>query len=80
MDTYSKAVVLDSEVEAQVVDAMLTERGIPHLLRSYHDSALDGLYQAQRGWGHIEAPEQFHGEIADMVDGLRRQTGSGTAG
>lgn len=35
---------------------MLTERRIAHLVRSYRDSALDGLFQVQMGWGVLDGP------------------------
>jgi len=63
MDEYKKIVVLDNEVEARLMDSILTERNIPHRMRSYHDSAYDGIFQAQKGWGHIEAPLRYGGEI-----------------
>ena len=63
MDEYKKMVVLDNEIEAQLMDSILTERNIPHRMKSYHDSAYDGIFQAQKGWGHIEAPLRYKGEI-----------------
>jgi hypothetical protein len=63
MDEYKKVVVLDNEIEARLMDSILTERNIPHRLRSYHDSAYDGIFQAQKGWGHIEAPVGYKEEI-----------------
>ena len=30
---------LESEVQAQLLDDLLTQRGIPHLIRNYHDNA-----------------------------------------
>jgi hypothetical protein len=63
MDEYKKIVVLDNEIEAQLMDSILTERNIPHRMKSYHDSAYDGIFQAQKGWGHIEAPLRYKGEI-----------------
>jgi hypothetical protein len=63
MDEYKKMVVLDNEIEAQLMDSILTERNIPHRMKSYHDSAYDGIFQAQKGWGHIEAPLRYKEEI-----------------
>lgn len=63
MDEYKKIVVLDNEIEAQLMDSILTERNIPHRMKSYHDSAYDGIFQAQKGWGHIEAPLRYKEEI-----------------
>jgi len=47
--TFKKILVLDNDVEAQLLDAVLTEEQIPHLMRSYHDRAYDGLWQQQQG-------------------------------
>jgi len=63
MDEYKKIVVLDNEIEARLMDSILTEHKIPHRLKSYHDSAYDGIFQAQKGWGHIEAPVAYKEEI-----------------
>ena len=48
------------------------ERDIPHLMRSYHDTAFDGLYQAQKGWGSVSAPLTYHTEIMEIISDLRR--------
>ena len=55
-----------NEIEAMLLDEILTEKQIPHLIRSYHDSAYDGLWQTQSGWGHIEAPEEYSDEILNV--------------
>ena len=79
MSKLKKIAALDSEVQAELVDSVLEERGIPHLMRSYHDSALDGLYQARSGWGHVEAPEECTEEILSVIADLKRQAASGAA-
>jgi hypothetical protein len=48
----------------------LKERNIPHLIRSYHDSAYDGLWQYHTGWGQIDAPEEFKEEIIMIYNGM----------
>ncbi|MGD0756149.1 MAG: hypothetical protein ABR927_13930 [Bacteroidales bacterium] len=58
-----KILMFKNEIEAMLLDEILTEKQIPHMIRSYHDSAYDGLWQTQSGWGHIEAPEEFGDEI-----------------
>ena len=79
MDKLEKIAVLDNEVQAELVDSVLAEREIPHIMRSYYDSALDGIYQAKSGWGHVEAPESFRDEIVAVVEEIRRQASSGAA-
>ena len=59
----TKILIFNNEFEASLLDEILTEKKIPHLIRSYHDSAYDGLWQSQSGWGHLEAPEEYEEEI-----------------
>ncbi len=70
MERYKKIVVLNNDLEAKIVEDLLEDRGIPHRIRSYHDSAYDGLYQAQKGWGVVEAPEEYEDEIKDLCNAL----------
>ena len=63
MSNPVKILVINNEIESMLLDEILTEKQIPHLIRSYHDSAYDGLWQAQSGWGHLEAPEEYAEEI-----------------
>jgi len=63
MKKVVKILTLNNETEANLIDGLLKEREIPHLIRSYHDSALDGLWQTQSAWGHLEAPAEFTEEI-----------------
>ena len=63
MEEFKKILVLGNEIEAQLMDSVLTERNIPHIMKSYHDSAYDGIFQVHKGWGHIEAPLRYKEEI-----------------
>ena len=72
MEDYKKAVVLENQFEAQLLASILVEREIPHHLRSYHDTAFDGLFQTQKGWGYVSAPEAYHSEIKEIIGDLRR--------
>ena len=68
-----KILVLENEVEAQLIDAVLTQRGIPHIMQSYYDTAMDGIFQAHRGWGHVESEERFEEEIVEIYQELIRK-------
>jgi hypothetical protein len=61
-----KILVLNNEFEANLLGEILNDKNIPHLIRSYHDSVYDGLWQMQSSWGHIEAPEQYREEILQV--------------
>jgi hypothetical protein len=66
MDKTEKIIILNNQIEATLLDEILTERNIPHIIRSYYDSAYDGLWQAQSGWGHLEAPSKYKEEILEI--------------
>jgi hypothetical protein len=74
IEEYIKIAVLDNEIEAGLLDSILIERDIPHLMRSYHDTAYDGLFQTQKGWGYVGAPESFKEEIMEILDDLRKES------
>lgn len=71
MATFEKILVLNNEVEARLLDAVLEDKRIPHLLRSYHDRAYDGLWQQQWGWGHVEAPAEYKEQILSIYQDLK---------
>jgi hypothetical protein len=68
MSNPVKILMFHNEIEAMLLDEILTDKKIPHLIRSYHDSAYDGLWQSQSGWGHLEAPEEFREEILNIYN------------
>ncbi len=71
---WKRLAVLGGEVEAERLELALKRLEIPHVLVSYRDSALDGLYQNARGWGHIEGPEDKREAILSCLEDLRRAT------
>jgi len=71
-EDYVKVAILNNEVEARLIASILEERAIPHRLRSYHDTAYDGLFQTQKGWGEIRAPESNEEDILAIIDDVRK--------
>jgi hypothetical protein len=80
MDEYRKVATLENEIEAQLLDSILTERDIPHMMRSYHDTAYDGLYQTQKGWGIVNAPETFKDVILEILEDMRKEAAASITG
>jgi hypothetical protein len=74
MSETIKILTFLNEIEAMLLDEILNEKGIPHLIRSYHDSAYDGLWQLQSGWGHIEAPEEYKDDILSIFDQMSHKS------
>ena len=74
MSSYVKIIVLENIVEAQLMESILKEKGMPHRVRSFHDTAYDGLFQLQKGWGEIYAPEELKEEILDIMAMVRSES------
>ncbi len=72
MSETVKILTFDNEIEARLLSGLLDEIKIPHILRSYHDLAMDGLWQTQSSWGHLEAPEEFRDEILKIYNEMSR--------
>jgi len=47
-----------NDAEAQALAALLRQHGIAATIRSFRDTAYDGLFQAQYGWGVIRVEEE----------------------
>ena len=74
MEEYKKAATLENEIESQLLGSILNERNIPHRITSYYDTAYDGLYQTQKGWGYISAPNAYLKEIQDIITSIREDS------
>jgi len=48
----------ENAAEANVIKMILEENGISSEIRSFHDTAYDGLFQTQYGWGVIRVSEE----------------------
>lgn len=58
----------ENEAEAGAVKAILEKQGIYAEIRSYHDTAYDGLFQSQYGWGVIRVSESDFAEAKRIVE------------
>jgi len=75
MSKTEKILILENEIEARLIDELLKEKGIPHLIRSFHDSAYDGLFQFHSGWGRLDAPEEYRDEILKIYEEMSLSEG-----
>ena len=73
MEDYIKIATLENEIEARLLDSILTERNVPHRMRSYYDTAYDGLFQTQKGWGYVSGPEWCKEEVLEILTDLRKE-------
>lgn len=62
-----RILMLNSEIEALRIQEILEQDGVSFMIRSFHDSVYDGLFQNQYGWGVLEADEADEQHILELV-------------
>ena len=83
VENLKKITVAENTFEADLISQTLQQEGIPCMIRSYHDTAYDGIFIPQKGWGAVMVPEAFEEKacaiIAEIREGLKeKQTGKGS--
>jgi len=68
---FIKIAVLENTIEAQLISSMLNQLDIPHQISSFYDTAYDGLFQLQKGWGELRAPSNYARVIQDVIKDVR---------
>jgi hypothetical protein len=61
----------ENEAEANVIKSILEENGIHAEIRSFRDTAYDGLFQSQYGWGVIRVAEADAEEAKKIIQEWR---------
>ena len=70
---FIKVAALENGIEEQIIAVILKEQQIPYRIRSFHDTAYDGLFQVQKGWGEIYAPADCKADIIHIIEEIRAQ-------
>ncbi len=72
-EEFVKVALIETQFQAEIIDGVLEERGIPHIVRSFHSSAFDGLFQMTKGWGQVDAPARHKDEILVIMEDLAKE-------
>jgi len=59
LDNFVKIFVVENKFEADMLSQALQREGVPVMVRTFSDTAYDGLYIPQKGWAAIMVPEEF---------------------
>jgi hypothetical protein len=54
---WKKLITVDNQFQADLLTDALGKAEIPFLVREYKDTAYDGLFVTQKGWGTIMVEE-----------------------
>ena len=57
----------ENDSEADVLKKVLEQHGIAVRVVSFHDTAYDGLFQSQRGWGVIRVAEEDFDRALEII-------------
>lgn len=55
-------------VEAGTLKALLEDNGIDCMVNSFHNSAYDGPWQSQKGWGILKVPAKDQDKAENLID------------
>ncbi len=62
--------VAENSFEVDTVKEALEQEGIPVLIRLFEDTAYDGIYVSQKGWGYVEVPQSDKKKAEKIIDDL----------
>lgn len=81
-DTKSlvKVFTLKNQFEADIIKDELEKQNIPVLIRSFKDTAYDGIYIPQKGWGEVRVPEKDKEKAKEIIDILEEFFEEGITG
>jgi hypothetical protein len=72
MGRWVKAGIVENRFEGDRVSQALKEAEIPFLIKTFLDTAYDGLYLPQKGWGAVMVPERFREEVGKMISEVKK--------
>ncbi len=68
---FVKVAALENEFEAEVIKDALEKEQIPTIIRSFKDTAYDGIYILQKGWGNVLVPEEYKDKAKQIVSAVK---------
>lgn len=77
MERWGKAGTVENRFEGDRISKALEEARIPFMVKSFMDTAYDGLYVPQKGWGVVMVPdgcvERAEGIIAEVKRSFKEE-------
>ncbi len=68
---FIKVSTLENRFEAELIRDALEKEQIPTMIRSFHDTAYNGIYILQKGWGNVLVPEEFREKAEKIINALK---------
>ena len=75
--TLVKIFTLNNKFEADLITRELEKEGITVLIRNFRDTAYDGIYIPQKGWGEVRVPEKDKQRALELIASLENDLEAG---
>ncbi len=72
MDQWVKVGTVENRFEGDRISQVLHEAGISFLIKSFLDTAYDGLYIPQKGWGIVRVSEKDKEEAERLISEVKK--------
>ena len=69
---WIKAGIVENRFEGDRISQSLREAEIPFMIKSFLDTAYDGLYVPQKGWGMGLVPETFAEDAEKIISEVKK--------
>ena len=69
---WVKAGTIENRFEGDRITQALQEAGITFLIKSFLDTAYDGLYILQKGWGIVMVSGKNRGETERLISEIKK--------
>lgn len=67
MDRWIKAGIIENRFEGDRISQALNTLSIPFIIKSFLDTAYNGLYVPQKGWAAVYVPENYLIEAEKII-------------
>lgn len=64
--------VVDSKFEADIIAKVLEREDVPYVCRRHEETAYDGIFVPQRGWGAILVPISLREKAVEIIERVRK--------
>lgn len=72
MARWVQAGTIENRFEGDRMSQALEEAEIPYMVKSFLDTAYDGLYVPQKGWGRVMVPEEYLEKAERVMADVKR--------
>jgi hypothetical protein len=69
---WVKAGIVENRFEGDRISQSLQTAEIPFVVKSFLDTAYNGLYVPQKGWGMVLVPEEFMEEAERIIAEVKK--------